>query len=63
MNHLGEINIFVSVSYYDILSTNFSEFKTFLDDGELCNAGDEIAAVEGPVRGILTAERTALNFL
>ena len=39
------------------------EFKTFLDDGELCNAGDEIAAVEGPVRGILTGERTALNFL
>ena len=39
------------------------EFKTFVDDGELCNAGDEIAAVEGPVRGILTGERTALNFL
>ena len=39
------------------------EFKTFMGDGELCNAGDEIAAVEGPVRGILTGERTALNFL
>jgi nicotinate-nucleotide pyrophosphorylase (carboxylating) len=39
------------------------EFKTFMEDGELCNAGDEIAAVEGPVRGILTGERTALNFL
>ena len=39
------------------------EFKTFIEDGEACNAGDEIAAVEGPVRGILTGERTALNFL
>ena len=39
------------------------EFKVFVEDGELCNAGDEIAAVEGPVRGILTGERTALNFL
>ena len=39
------------------------EFKTFIEDGESCNAGDEIAAVEGPVRGILTGERTALNFL
>jgi nicotinate-nucleotide pyrophosphorylase (carboxylating) len=39
------------------------EFKAFVEDGELCNAGDEIAAVEGPVRGILTGERTALNFL
>ena len=39
------------------------EFKVFVEDGELCNAGEEIAAVEGPVRGILTGERTALNFL
>ena len=39
------------------------EFKAILEDGEVCNAGDEIASVEGPVRGILTGERTALNFL
>ena len=39
------------------------EFKAFVEDGELCSKGDEIAVVEGPVRGILTAERTALNFL
>ena len=39
------------------------EFKAFVEDGEVCSKGDEIAAVEGPVRGILTGERTALNFL
>ena len=39
------------------------EFKAIREDGEVCNAGDEIASVEGPVRGILTGERTALNFL
>ena len=39
------------------------EFKAILEDGDLCHAGDEIAVVEGPVRGILTGERTALNFL
>ena len=33
------------------------EFKTFVEDGEICNKGDEIAAVEGPVRGILTGQR------
>ena len=39
------------------------EFEAIREDGEVCAAGDEIAAVEGPVRGILTGERTALNFL
>ena len=39
------------------------EFKALREDGEVCSAGDEIASVEGPVRGILTGERTALNFL
>ena len=39
------------------------EFTAIREDGDVCNAGDEIASVEGPVRGILTGERTALNFL
>lgn len=39
------------------------EFEAIRGDGEVCAAGDEIASVEGPVRGILTGERTALNFL
>jgi nicotinate-nucleotide pyrophosphorylase (carboxylating) len=32
-------------------------------DGERLSPGDVIAVVEGPARGILTAERVALNFL
>jgi nicotinate-nucleotide pyrophosphorylase (carboxylating) len=33
------------------------------EDGATLNRGDIIASLEGPARGILTAERTALNFL
>jgi nicotinate-nucleotide pyrophosphorylase (carboxylating) len=33
------------------------------NDGDRLAPGDTIATVAGPVRGILTAERTALNFL
>ena len=33
------------------------------DDGAEVNAGDRIGEVEGPLASILTAERTALNFL
>ncbi|MDE1990854.1 MAG: carboxylating nicotinate-nucleotide diphosphorylase [Rhizobiaceae bacterium] len=34
-----------------------------LPDGARIKAGDVIATIEGPSRGLLTAERTALNFL
>ena len=34
-----------------------------LDDGARLQPGDIIADIEGPARGILTAERVALNFL
>lgn len=34
-----------------------------LSDGSRLRAGDLIATISGPARGILTAERTALNFL
>ncbi|MEJ0094440.1 MAG: carboxylating nicotinate-nucleotide diphosphorylase [Methylocella sp.] len=33
------------------------------EDGVEISPGDHIASIEGPARGILTAERTALNFL
>jgi nicotinate-nucleotide pyrophosphorylase (carboxylating) len=33
------------------------------DDGDLLARGDAIAEIRGPMRGILAAERTALNFL
>ncbi|MBB2792540.1 UNVERIFIED_ORG: nicotinate-nucleotide pyrophosphorylase (carboxylating) [Rhizobium pisi] len=34
-----------------------------VEDGDAVNTGDVIATIEGPSRGLLTAERTALNFL
>lgn len=37
--------------------------KVAANDGTVVAPGDEIARISGPARGILTAERTALNFL
>jgi nicotinate-nucleotide pyrophosphorylase (carboxylating) len=34
-----------------------------LEDGSVASAGDIIATISGPSRGLLTGERTALNFL
>lgn len=39
------------------------EFRPLTRDGARLNPGDELATVEGPARAILSAERTALNFL
>ena len=39
------------------------ETSPLLQDGDALNPGDVIAAVQGPVGGILSAERIALNFL
>jgi nicotinate-nucleotide pyrophosphorylase (carboxylating) len=38
-------------------------FDVALPDGSRLRPGDVIASINGPARGILTAERTALNFL
>ena len=38
-------------------------FDAVLPDGSAVVPGDVIAALDGPARGLLTAERTALNFL
>ncbi|RKY59500.1 MAG: carboxylating nicotinate-nucleotide diphosphorylase [Candidatus Latescibacterota bacterium] len=38
-------------------------FRTELQDGSRVRLGDAISEVKGPARGMLTAERTALNFL
>jgi nicotinate-nucleotide pyrophosphorylase (carboxylating) len=32
-------------------------------EGEICQKGDVLADISGPARGVLTAERTALNFI
>ncbi|PDT18716.1 nicotinate-nucleotide diphosphorylase (carboxylating) [Rhizobium sp. J15] len=37
--------------------------RRHLEDGDTVKPGDVIATIEGPSRGLLTAERTALNFL
>lgn len=38
-------------------------FTARMNDGHRCRPGDVIAEVSGPARALLTAERTALNFL
>ncbi|MBO5688644.1 MAG: carboxylating nicotinate-nucleotide diphosphorylase, partial [Lentisphaeria bacterium] len=39
------------------------EFEALKQDGDLCVRGDKLAVISGPARAILTAERTALNFI
>lgn len=39
------------------------DFRSFLRDGARLRPGDVLAEIEGPARAILSAERTALNFL
>jgi nicotinate-nucleotide pyrophosphorylase (carboxylating) len=39
------------------------EFTSFKKDGDMCEADEPIARVQGPAAALLTAERTALNFL
>lgn len=39
------------------------EIRSRMDDGDPIAAGDEVLVVHAPVRALLTAERTALNFL
>ncbi|MFC1935211.1 carboxylating nicotinate-nucleotide diphosphorylase [Chloroflexota bacterium] len=41
----------------------FLETGALLQDGVPLNPGDHIARIQGPISGILRAERTALNFL
>ena len=38
-------------------------FRAIKADGDGCRMGDRLATIEGPAASILTAERTALNFL
>lgn len=39
------------------------KFSNFVNEGEKVSVSDTVAKIEGAVRSILTAERTALNFL
>ena len=38
-------------------------FRAFKREGDICQKGDKLAEISGPARGVLTAERTALNFI
>ncbi|MGH1377439.1 MAG: carboxylating nicotinate-nucleotide diphosphorylase [Alphaproteobacteria bacterium] len=38
-------------------------FEIYAQDGEIIKAGQEIATIEGPAAALLTAERSALNFV
>jgi nicotinate-nucleotide pyrophosphorylase (carboxylating) len=38
-------------------------FEALIEDGALVKPGARVAVVEGPARGVLTAERVALNFV
>ena len=38
-------------------------FRALKNDGDVCRKGDLLAEITGPARGVLTAERTALNFI
>jgi nicotinate-nucleotide pyrophosphorylase (carboxylating) len=40
-----------------------ASFRTVVTDGSTVGAAEVIAEIDGPARGLLTAERTALNFL
>ena len=39
------------------------KFTRFKEDGDRCEPGERIAEISGCARGLLIAERTALNFL
>ncbi|MDQ4124793.1 MAG: carboxylating nicotinate-nucleotide diphosphorylase [Actinomycetota bacterium] len=46
---------------FEIVGAGRVEWDPKVDDGHLAGAGDTLARVEGNLRSILTAERTALN--
>lgn len=57
---LAGIDVFCTV--FKILNPDI-KVKTFFKDGDEIKKGDKIAEIEGSARGILTGERTALNYI
>ncbi|MCD8497971.1 MAG: carboxylating nicotinate-nucleotide diphosphorylase [Alphaproteobacteria bacterium] len=51
-----------ALTAFSLTDPDFS-FEVEAQDGDIIQPGDTIAAIEGPARALLTAERTALNFL
>lgn len=54
--------LILALSTFSHVDPDF-EFEIFAQDGEVLDAGQEIAVVTGPAASLLTAERVALNFL
>ncbi|EME61484.1 carboxylating nicotinate-nucleotide diphosphorylase [Amycolatopsis decaplanina] len=53
----------VALAVFDVVLGSNLEILAARDDGDRLTAGEPALVVRGPVRGLLTAERTALNLL
>ncbi|AGM08281.1 carboxylating nicotinate-nucleotide diphosphorylase [Amycolatopsis sp. WAC 04169] len=53
----------VALAVFDVVLGSDLEILAARDDGDRLTAGEPALVVRGPVRGLLTAERTALNLL
>ena len=53
----------VALAVFDVVLGKELEILAARDDGDRLTAGEPALVVRGPVRGLLTAERTALNLL
>ncbi|ANN19060.1 nicotinate-nucleotide diphosphorylase (carboxylating) [Amycolatopsis orientalis] len=53
----------VALAVFDLVLGKDLEILAARDDGDRLTAGEPALVVRGPVRGLLTAERTALNLL
>jgi nicotinate-nucleotide pyrophosphorylase (carboxylating) len=51
----------VAAAVFDLVGVD--SFESTVDEGDRVRRGDVLATVRGPVRALLTAERTALNLL
>jgi nicotinate-nucleotide pyrophosphorylase (carboxylating) len=53
----------VAAAAFEAVGPGQVRFEQAVEDGTVVSAGDVLATVHGPLRVVLTAERTALNFL
>ncbi len=54
--------LILALSSFSHIDPDF-QFEIYAQDGDVLEAGADIAVVEGPAAALLTAERTALNFM
>jgi nicotinate-nucleotide pyrophosphorylase (carboxylating) len=55
--------LLVASEVFAVTSSGRATFETRVADGDRVRRGDVLAVITGPTRGLLTAERTALNLL